>query len=129
MEILNNEFIYMNTAGQGTGILGVEAGGLSYSGWKIIGNRFNSCVVGININGRACLVRDNTLSVVGITSAGAVGTVMTLGPKTIEPEALAAEALGVMNLSEKPFTAMFVVEDGRPIGIVSVHDLLRAGVM
>jgi arabinose-5-phosphate isomerase len=34
-----------------------------------------------------------------------------------------------MNLSEKPFTAMFVVEDNRPIGIVSVHDLLRAGVM
>jgi arabinose-5-phosphate isomerase len=58
-----------------------------------------------------------------------VGTVMTLGPKTIEPDALAAEALGVMNLSEKPFTAMFVVEDDRPIGIVSVHDLLRAGVM
>ena len=58
-----------------------------------------------------------------------VGTVMTLGPKTIAPEALAAEALGVMNLSEKPFTAMFVVEDDRPIGIVSVHDLLRAGVM
>jgi arabinose-5-phosphate isomerase len=58
-----------------------------------------------------------------------VGTVMTLGPKTIDPEALAAEALGVMNLSDKPFTAMFVVEDDRPIGIVSVHDLLRAGVM
>jgi arabinose-5-phosphate isomerase len=58
-----------------------------------------------------------------------VGTVMTLGPKTIAPEALAAEALGVMNLSEKPFTAMFVVDDDRPIGIVSVHDLLRAGVM
>jgi arabinose-5-phosphate isomerase len=58
-----------------------------------------------------------------------VGTVMTLGPKTIGPDALAAEALGVMNLSEKPFTAMFVVEDDRPIGIVSVHDLLRAGVM
>jgi len=58
-----------------------------------------------------------------------VGSVMTLGPKTIGPDALAAEALGVMNLSEKPFTAMFVVEDGRPIGIVSVHDLLRAGVM
>jgi arabinose-5-phosphate isomerase len=58
-----------------------------------------------------------------------VGTVMTRGPKTIGPDALAAEALGVMNLSEKPFTAMFVVEDDRPIGIVSVHDLLRAGVM
>ena len=58
-----------------------------------------------------------------------VAAVMTSGPKTIAPDALAAEALGVMNMSDRPFTAMFVVADGRPIGIVSVHDLLRAGVM
>jgi arabinose-5-phosphate isomerase len=58
-----------------------------------------------------------------------VEAVMTPHPKTIGPGALAAEALGVMNLSAKPFTAMFVVENGKPIGIVSVHDLLRAGVM
>jgi arabinose-5-phosphate isomerase len=58
-----------------------------------------------------------------------VGTVMTKTPKTIEPDALAAEALGLMNLSDRPFTAMFVIEDDKPIGIVSVHDLLRAGVM
>lgn len=58
-----------------------------------------------------------------------VGTVMTTTPKTIEPEALAAEALGIMNLSDRPFTAMFVIEGDKPIGIVSVHDLLRAGVM
>jgi arabinose-5-phosphate isomerase len=58
-----------------------------------------------------------------------VGTVMTQTPKTIEPDALAAEALGLMNLSDRPFTAMFVIEDDKPIGIVSVHDLLRAGVM
>jgi arabinose-5-phosphate isomerase len=58
-----------------------------------------------------------------------VDEVMTREPKTIGPEALAAEALGVMNMSDKPFTAMFVVEDRKPIGIVSVHDLLRAGVM
>jgi arabinose-5-phosphate isomerase len=58
-----------------------------------------------------------------------VEAVMTRAPKTIGPDALAAEALGVMNLSAKPFTALFVVEHGKPIGIVSVHDLLRAGVM
>jgi CBS domain-containing protein len=27
------------------------------------------------------------------------------------------------------FTALLVVEDRKPIGILSVHDLLRAGVM
>jgi len=58
-----------------------------------------------------------------------VEAVMTRGPKTIEPDALAAEALGIMNLSSHPFTALLVVEDRKPIGIVTVHDLLRAGVM
>ena len=58
-----------------------------------------------------------------------VEAVMTRNPKTIGPDALAAEALGAMNMSARPFTAMFVVENRKPIGIVSVHDLLRAGVM
>ncbi len=64
----------------------------------------------------------------GLTES-TVGAVMTHGPKTIDPDALAAEALGLMNMSDRPFTAMFVVEDEKPVGIVSVHDLLRAGVM
>jgi arabinose-5-phosphate isomerase len=61
--------------------------------------------------------------------AAPVQAVMTPNPKTIGPDALAAEALGVMNLSARPFTALLVVENRKPIGIVSVHDLLRAGVM
>ncbi len=52
--------------------------------------------------------------------------VMTAKPKTIRPQALAAEALGVMN--EKKITSLFVVEDGRPVGIIHIHDCLRAGV-
>jgi len=61
--------------------------------------------------------------------AARVDAVMTPGPKTIGPDALAAEALGIMNLSDHPFTALLVVEARKPIGIVTVHDLLRAGVM
>ena len=38
------------------------------------------------------------------------------------------QALAMMNMSERPFTALFVVEDGRPVGILHVHDVLRAGV-
>ena len=53
-------------------------------------------------------------------------TVMTADPKTIRPQALAAEALGVMN--EKKITTLFVVEDGLPVGILHIHDCLRAGV-
>jgi arabinose-5-phosphate isomerase len=54
--------------------------------------------------------------------------VMTPGPKTIRPQALAAEALAVMNQSERPFTVVFVVENGRPVGALHMHDCLRAGV-
>jgi len=54
------------------------------------------------------------------------GEVMTAAPKTIRPEALAAEALGHMNA--KAITSLFVVADGKPIGIVRMHDCLRAGV-
>jgi arabinose-5-phosphate isomerase len=64
----------------------------------------------------------------GMTEAP-VADVMTRAPKTIGPKALAAEALGIMNRSTHPFTALLVVEEGKPIGIVNVHDLLRAGVM
>jgi arabinose-5-phosphate isomerase len=58
-----------------------------------------------------------------------VGAVMTAAPRTIGPEALAAEALRVMNDPARPITALFVVDaEGRPLGILHLHDLLRAGV-
>lgn len=54
--------------------------------------------------------------------------VMTAHPKTIGPQALAAEALGRMN--EKKVTSLFVVDDTREVrGIVRMHDLLKAGVV
>ncbi|ATC25267.1 KpsF/GutQ family sugar-phosphate isomerase [Caulobacter vibrioides] len=55
------------------------------------------------------------------------GEVMTHAPLTIGPGALAAEALKVMN--ERRITVLFVVERERPVGILHVHDLLRAGVI
>jgi len=54
------------------------------------------------------------------------GAVMTPDPKAIRPKALAAEALGLMNAHN--ITCLFVTEDGRPRGIVHVHDILRAGI-
>ncbi len=56
------------------------------------------------------------------------GEVMTAAPVTIGPDALAAEALALMNRRDRPITALFVVDAGRPVGILHVHDLLRAGV-
>jgi arabinose-5-phosphate isomerase len=55
-----------------------------------------------------------------------VDEVMTSAPRTMRPDALASEALEFLNSSK--ITALFVVDDGRPIGIVHLHDLLRAGV-
>ena len=52
--------------------------------------------------------------------------VMTRAPRTIGADALASEAVGLMN--SNTITNLFVVEDGRPVGILHIHDCLRAGV-
>jgi arabinose-5-phosphate isomerase len=52
--------------------------------------------------------------------------IMTPAPKTVSPELLASAALEMINASK--ITALFVVENGRPVGIIHIHDLLRAGV-
>ncbi|MGB8274787.1 MAG: KpsF/GutQ family sugar-phosphate isomerase [Alphaproteobacteria bacterium] len=52
--------------------------------------------------------------------------VMTAKPKTIRPGALAAEAVHVMN--DRKITSLFAVEADRPVGILHIHDCLRAGV-
>jgi arabinose-5-phosphate isomerase len=55
-----------------------------------------------------------------------IGDIMTPAPKTVSSDLLASAALEVINASS--ITALFVVEDGRPVGIIHIHDLLRAGV-
>ena len=52
--------------------------------------------------------------------------VMTRQPRTVAPDTIASAALEIMNSSK--IMAVFVVEDGRPIGILHLHDALRAGV-
>lgn len=56
--------------------------------------------------------------------------VMTRTPVTIRPDALAAEALSLLNA--RSITSLFVAETegghARPVGILHIHDLLRAGV-
>ena len=55
------------------------------------------------------------------------GHVMTAKPRTVAPDMLAAEAIGVM---EGKITCLFVVnEDARALGILHIHDCLRAGVV
>jgi arabinose-5-phosphate isomerase len=55
-----------------------------------------------------------------------VDDIMTHGPMTVRPDQLVSETLEILNA--RKITAIFVVDAGRPIGIVHIHDLLRIGV-
>ena len=59
--------------------------------------------------------------------------VATSSPRTIGPDALAQEALARMNANGTRITVLFVVDPDaehpqKPLGILHVHDCLRAGV-
>ena len=51
--------------------------------------------------------------------------VMTLNPQVIEPTSLLVESLEIMNAKE--ITCLFIVNENKPIGILHIHDCLRAG--
>ncbi len=55
-----------------------------------------------------------------------VTDIMNPTPKTVPPTMLVSEALNFLN--EKRITSLFVVESGKPVGVVHIHDFLRAGV-
>ena len=59
----------------------------------------------------------------------AAGDLMTRNPKTVAPTALAAHGLAIME--RHSITSLFILEEGSrsPVGIVHLHDLLRAGVV
>jgi arabinose-5-phosphate isomerase len=88
--------------------------------------------------GCVCIV-DDTGQLAGIITDGdlarnldrnlgglVVDDIMTRTPKTIEPDMLTGEAIAI--LDENRISALVVVEDGKPVGIVHFHDLLRIGV-
>jgi arabinose-5-phosphate isomerase len=52
--------------------------------------------------------------------------VMTKNPKTIGQECLASQALAMM---PGKITSLFIVDSGKPVGILHIHDILRAGVI
>ncbi len=56
-----------------------------------------------------------------------VEDVMTRGPRTIRPQATVAEAVGLMTMTERRITSLFVIEEKRPIGLLHIHDCLRMG--
>jgi arabinose-5-phosphate isomerase len=54
-----------------------------------------------------------------------VGSVMTRAPKTVPVDELAATAVGVME--RNGIMVLPVLEDQRLVGVVHLHDLMRAG--
>jgi hypothetical protein len=79
VEISDCEFMYMNTATYGAGIRGVNAGGVQYSGWKILNNVFAGCVTAIMLSCRMATIVGNTIAEYGVNPAGAVAQLLALG--------------------------------------------------
>jgi arabinose-5-phosphate isomerase len=62
----------------------------------------------------------------GLALEAMASQAMTRDARTATPEVLAADLLALMN--EARITAVFLVDaENRPVGILHLHDLLRAG--
>ncbi|HEY5290320.1 MAG TPA: CBS domain-containing protein, partial [Caulobacteraceae bacterium] len=53
---------------------------------------------------------------------------MTRSPVTVDPRLLATEALRLMTERPRPIQLLIACEDGRPVGVVGMHDFLKAGI-
>ena len=104
-----------------------------------LGTKMSGAVPDMSEKGFGCIgITDGGGNLVGIVTDGdlrrhmrgdllnaSVDEIMTRNPKTIRPDQLVSEALELLNSMK--ITALFVVDAGRPVGIVHIHDLLRAG--
>lgn len=104
------------TAAMGTALIEISAKSFGVVGVVDA----NGVLVGVVTDGDLRRHMSPALLGAGVTE------VMSRAPKTIARRALAEEAVAVMN--EFKITSLFIVEQGRPEGIVHLHDCLRAGV-
>lgn len=97
---------------------------ISQKGFGVVGVTSESGgLVGIITDGD---LRRHMEGLLGLTAE----KVMTQNPRTIRPEALAEEAVALMN--ERKITCLFVVDSDQgdhAQGILHIHDCLRAGVV
>jgi arabinose-5-phosphate isomerase len=106
---------------------------------RALGTPMSEAILEMTTKGLGCVgVTDTRGNLVGIITDGdlrrhmrndlldsAVDDVMTRNPKTVRPDQLISETLEVLNSTK--VTALFVVDAGKPVGVIHVHDLLRAG--
>src|SRR5665213_2242045 len=107
---------------------------------KPLGTLMSDALVEMSSKGFGCVaIVDGQGNIAGIVTDGdlrrhmrpdlmtaRVDEVMTKNPKTIGRDLLASEALEILNSSK--ITALIVADGKKPVGIVHLHDLLRAGV-
>jgi len=107
---------------------------------KPLGTKMSDALVEMSSKGFGCVgIVDAHGYIVGIVTDGdlrrhmgpdlmtaTVDEVMTRNPKTIDRHVLAGEALEILNSSK--ITTLIVTDAGKPVGIVHLHDFLRAGV-
>ena len=108
---------------------------------KPLGTKMSDALVEMTSKGFGCVgIIDARGTIAGIVTDGdlrrhmgpdlmtaEVDDVMTKNPKTIRGDMLASEALEILNSSK--ITALIVAEADKPVGIVHLHDILRAGVV
>jgi len=106
----------------------IDAGALMADALLVMTAKSFGCVGALDANGILLgVVTDGDLrrSMSSDLLQTPVANVMTTDPNTIRADALGAEAVYIMNNSK--ITSLFVVEEGVPIGILHIHDCLRAG--
>ena len=104
-----------------------------------LGARMSDAIIEMSAKGFGCVgITDPRGLLVGIITDGdlrrhmrndlldaRVDDVMTRAPKTVRPDQLISETLELLNSTK--VTALFAVEAGKPVGVIHIHDLLRAG--
>jgi len=104
-----------------------------------LGTPMSVAILTMSAKGFGCIgITDTNSKLVGIITDGdlrrhmrnnlldaLVDDVMTRSPKTVRPDQLISETLDILNSLK--VTALFAVEAGKPVGVIHVHDLLRAG--
>jgi len=104
-----------------------------------LGTRMADAIIEMSAKGFGCIgITDANGKLVGIITDGdlrrnmrnnlldsRVDDVMTRAPKTVRPDQLISETLEILNSTK--VTALFAVEVGKPVGVIHIHDLLRAG--
>lgn len=107
---------------------------------KPLGTKMTDALVEMSAKGFGCVVIvDAKGKVAGIITDGdlrrkmrpdlmtcVVDDIMTTKPRMIRRDALASEALELLNSAK--ITTLVVTDAGKPAGILHMHDLLRAGV-